>query len=65
MRKNDEEEKHICGEEKREDSHKKRCKAIGTLSFALADMHVGLFWGMTLKMANEYDFNDSGDICDG
>ena len=55
---NDEEEKQICGGEKREDSHK---KSLGTLSFAFADMHVGPFCGITLKTTNKNDVNDSGD----
>jgi hypothetical protein len=62
MRKDDEQKKRICGEEKREDSHNKRNNA---LSFAFADMHVGLFCGITLKMANEYDVNDPSETCDG
>jgi hypothetical protein len=65
MRKNDEEKKHICGEEKREDSHNKRNNDMATLSFTFADMHAGLFCGITLKMANEYDVNNSSDTCDG
>jgi len=65
MRKGDEEKKHICGEEEREDSNSKRNNAMATLSFEFVDMHVGLFYGIRLKMANEYDVNDSGETWDG